>query len=112
MIGEAQAHPKILEIVVKTDQQTLSEIDLLGRYDEAQREGPQHEDADRNQRSDEDRFRIVLARILHIHHMNTHHLHSGIEKKDSGSQHQIVELGQVGKEPHALFMLLCPPEAR
>ena len=33
--------------------------------------------------------------------MNTHHLHSGIEKKDSGSQHQIVELGQVGKEPHA-----------
>ena len=92
---------QILKIIVEADQQALRQVDVLGRNDEAQRESAQNENADRNQRADENGLRIVLARILDVHHMNTHHLHARVKQEDSGSQHQVVELGQIGKEPLA-----------
>ena len=89
---------QVMEIVVESDQQTLRQVDVFGRDDKAQREGTQYEDQHRNQRPDEDSLGVVLARIFHVHHMDTHHLHTGVEQEDTRSQHQVVEFGQVGEE--------------
>ena len=89
---------QVLEVVVETDQQRLRQADVLGRNDEAQREGAQHEDADRDERTDDDGFRVVFRRIVHVHHVNTHHLHTRVEEEDTAGQHQVVELRQVGEE--------------
>ena len=40
----------------------------------------------------------VFRRIVHVHHVNTHHLHTGIEEEDAAGQYQVVEIRQVGEE--------------
>ena len=87
-----------MEIVVEAHQQRLREADVLGRDDEAQRESTQHEDADRYERTDDDGLGVVPRRVLHVHDVYTHHLHTRIEQEDTAGQHQVVEFRQVGEE--------------
>ena len=99
--GDNRRSPRdaqIMEVVVEADQQRLGQVDVFGRNDEAQRERAQHEDQHGHQRADDDGFRIVARRILHVHHVNTHHLHTGIEEEDAAGQYQVVEIRQVGEE--------------
>ena len=87
-----------MEIVVETDQQALRQVDILCGNNEAQRKSTQYENQHGNRRSDKNGFRIILARVLHIHHMNTHHLHTGVKEENPGRQYQVVEFRQVRKE--------------
>ena len=99
--GDDRSGPRdveVVEIVVESDQQRLREADVLGGDDESQREGAQHEDADRDERTDDDGLGVVARRILHVHHVNAHHLHTRIEEEDAAGQHEVVEFRQVGEE--------------
>lgn len=96
--GRGPRHVQVAEVVVEADEQRLRQADVLGRDDEAQREGAQHEDADRDERADDDGARVVARRIAHLHHVDAHHLHAGVEEEDAAGEHQVVELRQVGEE--------------
>ena len=96
--GRGPRHVQVAEVVVEADEQRLRQADVLGRDDEAQREGAQHEDADRDERADDDGPRVVARRVAHLHHVDAHHLHAGVEEEDAAGEHQVVELRQVGEE--------------
>ena len=87
-----------VEIVVESDQQTLGEVDVFLRDDDAQRKGAQHEDEHRDGRADEYRLGVVFRGVVDVFHVDTAHLHTGIEEEDAGGQHQVVEVGEVGQE--------------
>ena len=75
---------QVFEIPVEPDKQTLCQGNVFCRNNQTQCERTQHEDNHGNPGTDKDRFRVVLrCRFLHVHHVNTHHLHSGVEKEDS-----------------------------
>ena len=86
------------EIIVKSDEQRLGQVDVLCRNDEAEGERAQDEDRDSRQGSDDYRFRIVSRRIVNIHDMHTHHLHSCIEEEDAAGQNQVVEFREIREE--------------
>ena len=89
---------QVVEVVVEAHQQRLRQADVLCGNDEAQREGAQHEDADRDQRTDDDCLGVVLRRVLYVHDVYAHHLHTRIEEEDAAGQHKVVELREVGEE--------------
>ena len=89
---------QILEEVVKSYKQRLCKVDILCRYDHSQGEGSKYKDADCGKRAYDDGLRIVSGRIVHIHHMDTHHLHTGIEEEDAACKHYVVKILQVREE--------------
>ena len=88
----------ILEVIIKAYQQTLCQVDVLFGNDDPQCEGAEHEDDHGDSRTDEYGFRIVLGRIFHVFYVDTAHFHTGIEQEDAGSQHQVVEVAEVGEK--------------
>ena len=86
------------EVVVKADKQRLSQVDVLGGDDEAEGKGSQYEYAHSGKRTDDDRLRVVLGRIVHIHNVHAHHLHTRIKKEYTAGQHYIIQFGEVGEE--------------
>ena len=88
----------ILEVIIKTYQQALSQVDILFGNNDPQCEGAEHEDDYGNSRTDEYSFRIVLGRIFYVFYVDTAHFHTGIEQEDTGSQHQVVEVAEVGEK--------------
>ena len=88
----------VVEVAVESDEQRLGEVDFVGRNNEAQREGPQHENRDGHQGSDDDGLGVVARGVFDLHDVDTHHLHTGIEEEDAAGQHQVVEVFEVGEE--------------
>ena len=88
----------ILEVIIKTYQQALSQVDILFGNNDPQCEGAKYEDDYSNSRTDEYSFRIVLGRIFYVFYVDTAHFHTGIEQEDTGSQHQVVEVAEVGEK--------------
>ena len=89
---------EVSEVIVKTDEQRLCEVDVFGRDDEAEREGSQDEDRDSRERADDDGLRVVLGRIINIHDVYTHHFHSSVEQEDTAGQDYVVQLCEVWEE--------------
>ena len=86
------------KIVVKTNQQTLRQINIFLRDNDTQCECSQHEDQHGNQRTDKHSLRIIDGRIFDIFHMDTPHFHTSIKKEYTGRKYQIIELREVGEE--------------
>ena len=81
---------EILEEVVETYEQRLGKVDVLCRYDHTQGEGSKNKDADCRKRAYDYGLRLVSGRIVHIHHMDTHHFHTCIEQEYAACQYKIV----------------------
>ena len=98
----------VFEVIIKAYQQALGQVDILLGNDDPQCEGAEHEDDHGDSCTDEYGFRIVLGRIFHVFYMDTAHFHTGIEQEDAGSQHQIVEVAEVGEEAAVKVHLALP----
>ena len=61
----------ILEVIIKTYQQALSQVDILFGNNDPQCESAKYEDDYSNSRTDEYSFRIVLGRIFYVFYVDT-----------------------------------------
>ena len=87
-----------VKVSVEAHQQALGQVDFALRDDNTEREGAQDENQYRNERTDKYGLRIVDRRIIDILHVDTAHLHTGIEEEDARCQHQVVEVAEIGEE--------------
>ena len=89
---------QVLEVVVESDEERLRKVYVLCRNDKSEREGAQNEYRYGHERAHDDGLGVVLARIVDLHDVYAHHLHSGVEEEYAAGKYQIVEFGKVGPE--------------
>ncbi len=91
-------HVEGAEIIVESHQKALHKVDILGRNNNTEGIGAEHEDEHRHERSPEHSLRVVNRRIFDIAHMHARHFHTCIEEEYRSRKHNVVKIGQIGEK--------------